>query len=254
MSSDPVQITSTMLPTLESLKRPFLRIGGNVLSWTEAHVQSFSSLLSFYEQIFKKLITLNDIRLYPRLVEMALDDDWMQIMRELSKGLLFDDEYKYLLQNDRHRIIVDSWKYMTTLMDSIKTINSRNDKSGQSRTCHIITTVPTGQGLDQFDFLLAPGIGLVSVVLDSDDIECSIHEQVSCFLVLDAETNGFAQVLRLLKSSCSLSRTWFPTDVAVMESHLKFLVSRYLALFHKSPRQKEEQTAVISLYLEAPLP
>lgn len=32
--------------------------------------------------------------------------------------------------------------------------------------------------LDEFDFLLAPRFGLVSVVLDSDNIDNAIHEQV----------------------------------------------------------------------------
>lgn len=126
-----MKIVNNLIFTLASIQKVFLKNAGHVLHWAESHVEAFSSLLSFYEATFKNFKSLLDKSLLEKLLAQTMEEEWMRILKEFSEGMLFEGQFKWIQQSERHRIIMKTWKFFTSLMQSLA---QHNFQTRQSQT------------------------------------------------------------------------------------------------------------------------
>ena len=182
----PREIANNLVFTLNSAQRTYIKSAGHVLQWTETHVQAFRSLLSFYESIFKKCISVKDRVLFEKLVIQTMDENWKGLLRAFCDAILFREPFPWLYPTQRDQIIAEIFLYFTSLMKGFACFNNPQ-QSMQGTTpvslLHMmvagIESCSLGGYLDDFDFLLVPKLGLAAVILDASDVATLVQEQVS---------------------------------------------------------------------------
>ena len=260
----PTEIANNLVFTLNSAQKTYIKSAGHVLQWTETHVQAFRCLLSFYESIFKKCMSVKDRILFEKLVIQTMDETWKGLVRGFCDAILFRQPFPWLNPTERDQIIAEILLYFTSLMKGFACFNNaQQSMQGTSLSVSLSMisashcSLSLGGYLDDFDFLLVPKFGLATVILDASDVATLVQEQVSAKtvrLTVCEWVGNVSKVLRFIMTSCSLTRTTFIADTVMIESYLKLIITRLLELWQKTSIGETENASLMTLYLQVRLP
>lgn len=127
-SSFPGKIANNLIFSMSSGQRIFIRSAGQVLQWTESHVEAFRSFLSFYEAGFKKFKSPKEMTLLGRLVSQVMAKEWTRLLKEFAEGMLFENAFQWISSEERHSIIVETWNFFVALVQAVRQLNEQFGK------------------------------------------------------------------------------------------------------------------------------
>ena len=138
-SPDPTKIANNLIFALGSMQKTFLKSSGHIVQWTEAEIQAFSSVLSFYDLIFKKCKSLKDIIVFEKSVAQNMEEEWMRLLKDFTENMCSDDPFSWLPDKERHEIVTKTLRFFTSLMRSLAHLHKQKENMQSKITVHRAT-------------------------------------------------------------------------------------------------------------------